>query len=73
MVSNAVFAVLLVAYVQFASAISIDSADYKFTAGLNTTVKGTNSYAQATEYGRTHPTRDGGSWSGWYVLDAFVV
>jgi hypothetical protein len=26
---------------------------------------GTNTYAQAVNYGQTHPTRDGGSWSGW--------
>lgn len=24
-----------------------------------------NSVAQAEQYGRTHPTRDGGSWNGW--------
>eukprot|EP01032_Pedospumella_encystans_P030563 gene30563-34497_t len=64
MIHNVLFAAVLVAYLQVASAISIDSADYKHNLGLNTT-GGTNTYAQATQYGRTHPTRDGGSWSGW--------
>ena len=71
MIHNVLFAAVLVAYLQVASAISIDSADYKHNLGLNTT-GGTNTYAQATQYGRTHPTRDGGSWSGWLVID-FIV
>lgn len=28
-------------------------------------VTGTSTYAQAINYGKTNPTRDGGSWSGW--------
>ncbi|RYH16047.1 hypothetical protein EON65_30730 [archaeon] len=32
---------------------------------LENKLKGTNTYSQAVYYGQTHPTRDGGSWSGW--------
>jgi hypothetical protein len=40
---------------------------------LNLTLAGTtNSYAQAINYGQTHPTRDGGSWSGWYNLSMII-
>lgn len=31
----------------------------------------TNTYAQAVNYGKTHPTRDGGSWNGWQKLFSF--
>jgi hypothetical protein len=30
-----------------------------------TSTSSTNTYAQAINYGETHPTRDGESWSGW--------
>jgi hypothetical protein len=63
MIHNTVFAALMVVCLQVASSISIDASDYKFNGGLNTTA--TNSYAAAINYGRTHPNRDGGSWSGW--------
>jgi hypothetical protein len=47
--------------------LSIDQSDYKWVQQVNNTLSltGTNTYAQAINYGRTHPTRDGGSWSGW--------
>ena len=53
-------------FVVHASANS-DSSDHKYaeTHRLNGT-SGTNTYAQAINYGQTHPKRDGGSWSGWY-------
>lgn len=38
--------------------------DRKNASNLNSTAS-TNSYAQAVNYGETHPTRDGESWSGW--------
>lgn len=42
-----------------------DASDHAFLkTNLNTT-SGTNTYAQAINYGQTHPTRDGGSWSQW--------
>jgi hypothetical protein len=43
-----------------------DAKDWSWfkESGLNTT-SSTNTYAQAVNYGQTHPTRDGGSWSGW--------
>lgn len=45
------------------SAKQIDELDRKYFLGLNTS--STNTYAQAINYGQTHPNRDGGSWSGW--------
>jgi flagellar basal body P-ring protein FlgI len=47
--------------------LSIDQSDYKWVQQVNNALNltGTNTYAQAINYGRTHPTRDGGSWSGW--------
>ena len=53
----------LVAFLQIAHAINVDESDYKYVRAVNMT--STNSYAQAINYGQTHPTRDGGSWSGW--------
>lgn len=46
----------------------VDAADFLFVKeadGLNGTTKGTNTYAAAINYGRTHPTRDGGTWANW--------
>jgi hypothetical protein len=43
--------------------INVDESDFRY---VNLT-SGTNTYAQAINYGQTHPTRDGGSWSGWFV------
>lgn len=45
-----------------------DKADLFFNQNLTSSSEGkssTNTYAQAINYGQTHPTRDGGSWSGW--------
>ncbi len=46
-----------------------DAKDWSWfkESGLNTT-SSTNTYAQAVNYGQTHPTRDGRSWSGWYKI-----
>ena len=44
---------------------NIDKKDYEYfniSTGLSSS---TNTYSQAYNYGQTHPTRDGGSWSGW--------
>jgi hypothetical protein len=43
--------------------INVDESDFRY---VNLT-SDTNTYAQAINYGQTHPTRDGGSWSGWFV------
>lgn len=46
----------------------VDDADFQFlkdNGGFNSTLTGTNTYASAVNYGKTHPTRDGGSWNGW--------
>lgn len=52
--------------VSLVSAAQFDDADRKYYASLNNTAKGsTNTYAQAINYGQTHSTRDGESWSGW--------
>ena len=50
-----------------AAAIHFDNADIlsRNCSDGATTSTTTNSYAQAVNYGKTHPTRDGGSWSGW--------
>lgn len=61
MISNAFLVSLVALWAHCVSGLSIDENDFKYT--LNTT--GTNTYAGAINYGRTHPTRDGGSWSGW--------
>lgn len=47
-----------------------DGSFSNFGISFNST-GGTNTYAQAIDYGRTHPTRDGGTWSGWCA--AFMV
>jgi len=43
-----------------------DETDSKYNSliNLNGTAT-TNTYAQAINYGKTHPNRDGGSWNGW--------
>jgi len=49
----------------------VDDADFQFvkeSGGLNSTLAGTNTYAGAINYGRTHPTRDGGTWANWLAL-----
>lgn len=45
-------------------AVNSDKSDVEWVQ-LNSTTKGTNTYSEAIYYGQTHPTRDGGSWSGW--------
>ena len=47
--------------------VQIDKSDYIFVqnAANLTTSTSTNTYAEAYNYGLTHPTRDGESWSGW--------
>lgn len=55
----------LVLYVACVSAINFDASDVNYGRKLNSTTGATNTYAAAINYGRTHPTRDGGSWSGW--------
>lgn len=48
-----------------ASAIQFNETDiFSRKYGVDVTAT-TNTYAQAINYGKTHPTRDGGSWSGW--------
>ena len=48
--------------------VQFDNVDFEYAKvrSLNVTTGATNSYAQAYNYGKTHPTRDGGSWNGWY-------
>lgn len=67
MITNVFLASLIAIWAHCTSSLSIDQSDFKYT--LNTT--GTNTYAGAVNYGKTHPTRDGGSWSGWYNLLCF--
>lgn len=48
-----------------ADRLSRNTADQ---TAFNVTLKSTtNTYNQAIQYGQTHPTRDGSSWSGWCV------
>jgi hypothetical protein len=48
------------------SAVQFDQDDLRYQSNATMKVKGsTNTYAEAINYGQTHPTRDGGSWSGW--------
>lgn len=48
------------------SAIQFDQNDLQYPSNATMKVKAsTNTYAEAINYGQTHPTRDGGSWSGW--------
>jgi hypothetical protein len=64
---RALFIAQLVAvYVQISQSLS----DYKFVKENRLNYTSTNSYAQAINYGQTHPTRDGESWSGWYGMIA---
>ena len=49
------------------TAIHFDDADFLWRNSTDGAVAtSTNTYAQAVNYGKTHPTRDGGSWSGWW-------
>ncbi len=49
-----------------ASAVNFDEDDFVYKIRNNVTSGATtNTYAQAINYGKTHPTRDGASWSGW--------
>jgi len=50
---------------EFSRKVNVDASDFKFTANLRSNLTSTNSYAEAIEYGRNNPTRDGGSWAGW--------
>jgi hypothetical protein len=59
---------LVAAYVQIAQSLNIDQSDFNFVKENRLNYTSTNSYAQAINYGQTHPTRDGGSWSGWFVI-----
>jgi hypothetical protein len=56
---------LLVLSLKYASSINFDESDIKNNAFLNAT-SSTNTYSEAYNYGKTHPTRDGGSWNGWF-------
>jgi hypothetical protein len=64
------FACLLLV-IQQCNAKQFDEKDIFYRNSSDTVVKKnnlkytTNTYAQAIEYGQTHPTRDGESWSGW--------
>ena len=68
---NALIVSLVALCFQVVSSVDIpgvDEADFTFfkeADGLNSTLTGTNTYAGAVNYGKTHPTRDGGSWNGW--------
>lgn len=53
----------LVGLVAHAAANQIDMRDFKYFAEFNAT--STNTYAEAINYGQTHPNRDGESWNGW--------
>jgi hypothetical protein len=55
---------LLFAVLVAVHANQFDEQDKVYRSGVNVT-SSTNTYAQAINYGQTHPTRDGGSWSGW--------
>lgn len=44
---------------------SLNMVESDFKHMNNATLKGTSTYAEAINYGRTNPTRDGGSWAGW--------
>ncbi len=49
-----------------AQKFQFDEKDLVFRNSTGLSVQSsTNTYAQAVNYGKTHPTRDGGSWSGW--------
>ena len=78
MFSNALLLALVVFCLHGAASLEIpgveipgvDDSDYLFVKNalaLNSTTTGTNSYAAAINYGRTHPTRDGGTWKNWYI------
>jgi hypothetical protein len=58
---------LSLSFAEILSPVQFDSADYKSRGNL-TVASSTNTYAQAVNYGKTHPTRDGESWSGWYHI-----
>ena len=45
--------------------IHANQADYDYVKEQEPRLLGTNTYAQAITYAKTHPTRDGGSWNGW--------
>jgi len=61
-----IFVGIIVNFIGLVHSISFDEADLKFSSYFNNTLGSTtNTYAQAVYYGQTHPTRDGGSWSGW--------
>jgi len=68
---NPLIVSLVALWLQVVSSVDIpgiDEADFNFlkeSGGLNSTLTGTNTYAGAINYGKTHPTRDGGSWNGW--------
>lgn len=52
----------------FSSVFSVQFDQDDIAYGHNVSVKGkysTNTYSEAINYGKTHPTRDGSSWSGW--------
>jgi hypothetical protein len=51
-----------------------DSSDLKYIEqnSLNGTAA-TNSFAQALNYCKTHPTRDGGTWNQWYFCPTSIV
>eukprot|EP01032_Pedospumella_encystans_P025916 gene25916-29276_t len=70
---NALIVSVVTLWLQVVSSVDIDIAgvdetDFTFvkeSGGLNSTLTGTNTYAGAINYARTHPTRDGGTWAGW--------
>lgn len=68
---NALIVSAVALWLQVVSSVDIagvDEADFIFlkeNGGFNSSLTGTNTYAAAVNYGRTHPTRDGGSWNGW--------
>uniref|UniRef100_A0A7S3HHS8 Uncharacterized protein n=1 Tax=Spumella elongata TaxID=89044 RepID=A0A7S3HHS8_9STRA len=70
---NALIVSVVTLWLQVVSSVDIDIAgvdetDFAFvkeSGGLNSTLTGTNTYAGAINYARTHPTRDGGTWAGW--------
>lgn len=65
-------------YIRGSRSAGFNEADLEYTKQLKSAVantsdlkvvvsssSNTNTYAQAVNYGKTHPTRDGESWSGW--------
>ncbi len=59
--------IVLLAWISFLNvSANSDASDLTYSKEmyLNETAS-TNTYAQAINYGKSNPKRDGGSWNGW--------